>query len=170
MHSEFFSQSEFEQAIYKCLEFKLEVKLAAATDSGYGILCQKFSADNERESDLFRAATLLAAWLEKDSSGGECALTTFNAFVRRAKPSVLKLDLSDARRDSHKERTDFHIAEAENKPVADRIRELRESIVADERLLQTLEREERDLRQREAFAGQPVSHTARNLGAKAVRR
>lgn len=168
MYSKYFSREEFEKAIYKCLGHGDEKDLAGATDAGYSILCQKMSPDNERESDLFRAAAVLAAWLEMDPVGGECALTRFEQFIRRAKHTPLQLDLPTARRRSHKERSDFHIAEAENKPLSDRIHELTESIEADTELLESLKAEEQRLKQREAFPGAAVSHTARAIGARVV--
>lgn len=168
MYSKYFSRDEFEKAVFKCLEHGDEKDLANATDAGYSILCQKFSPDNERESDLFRAAALMAAWLEQDPAGGECALTVFEQFVRRAKHSPLKLDLKTARRRSCDERTDFILAEAENKPLDERINELTESIEADMSLLESLKAEDQRLRQREAFPGKQVSHSTRAVVQKAV--
>ena len=60
--------------------------VSASTGASANILSQWFNPNELRESILFRAATILAAWIETDAARGREMLRRFVAFVERALP------------------------------------------------------------------------------------
>ena len=167
MHSEHFKREEFERAIYRCLTHGDEIGIAEKSDAGYGLTTQYFDPNNERESQLFRAATTFTAWLDTNCTDGQKALGVFNSFIARALPCGDKLNTSEERRKSHEERVEFHIADAEAS-TAKKIEELEESIAQDQRLLDALRAERKREQQRDAFPGEKVNHAVRAIGERVV--
>lgn len=168
MQSRHFTQYELEFAIGKCLSFGDEDDIAKGVGKSSGMISQYLDPGCERESPIFKAAAILTAWIDANPDDGQKALQTFNSFVGRAYPAGEALDLNLCRRRSHTERTDFVIVESENGCLDDRIRELEESMDADAILLKALKGERTRQKQSSVFAGQPVNHTARSIGAAAV--
>lgn len=85
---QFFTRSEFERALYP-LTNKADYQLvSASTGASANILSQYFNPNELRESLLFRAATIMAAWIEADAARGREMLRRFNAFVERALPEA----------------------------------------------------------------------------------
>lgn len=168
MHTEHFSQYELEFEINKSLNFGDEGEIAKVVKKSPGMISQYLNPNDDRESPIFKAAAIFAAWIEVDADGGLEALTTFHCFARRALKGQ-DIDVRQARRKSHKERTDFHIVEAEDAPIADRITELEQSIVADNVLLDSLRAEVKREMQKELFKGLPVSMRTREVVAKVAK-
>lgn len=167
MHTEHFSQYELEFEINKSLNFGDEGDIAKVVKKSPGMISQYLNPNDDRESPLFKAAAIFAAWIEVDADGGLEALTTFHCFVRRAlngKETCVKT----ARRKSHKERTEFHLADAEDAPITDRITELEESLLADNELLDSLRAEAKRETQKALFKGLPVSTETRQAVARAA--
>lgn len=165
MQSKHFTQHELEFEMAKALDFGDETEIAKEIGISAGMISQYLNCNDERQSPLFKSAAILAAWIAVNPDGGMEALTTFHCFVRRAlkgKESCIKT----ARRKSHKERSEFHLVEAEDAPIADRITELEQSIVADNDLLESLRAEAKREMQKELFKGLPVSMTTRETVAK----
>lgn len=168
MKSSQFDQYEFELPINNCLSYRDEEKIAAKVGVSSGMISQYINANDERESPLYKAACILTAWIETSCRDGEKALGIFNSFVGRALPCPGTYDTNEERRKSYEERSEFYIAEAENKPLEKQIEELEESINQDTRLLAAKRAELQRLRQREAFPGQKVSHAVRAIGRRVV--
>lgn len=114
MHSENFSKIELERDIYRFLNHDDEKDIAEIADSGYSILSQKFSPDNDRDSDIFRAACTFSAWMKVNCENARKALDTFNSYVSRACPPDESLDVETERRNHLKEQVEFNLAEIEN--------------------------------------------------------
>src|SRR5437870_281265 len=81
-----FSQYEFERAIYSTLSFGDETAIAELVGKSTSIIAQMYSPDCERESNLYKSARELAAFIQIDPDRGCQALQVFNEFVRRALP------------------------------------------------------------------------------------
>jgi len=169
MHTEHFSQYELEFEINKSLNFGDEGEIAKVVKKSPGMISQYLNPNDDRESPIFKAAAIFAAWIEVDADGGVEALTTFHCFARRALNGK-DIDVKQARRKSHKERTDFHLVEAEDAPITERITELEQSIVADNVLLDSLRAEAKREMQKELFKGLPVSMRTRETVAKVANR
>ena len=169
MHTEHFSQYELEFEINKSLNFGDEGEIAKVVKKSPGMISQYLNPNDDRESPIFKAAAIFAAWIEVDADGGLEALTTFHCFARRALNGQ-DIDVRQARRKSHKERTDFHLVEAEDAPITERITELEQSIVADNVLLDSLRAEAKREMQKELFKGLPVSMRTRETVAKVANR
>lgn len=165
MQSKHFSQYELEFEIARSLNFGDESEIAKVVEKSPGMLSQYLNPNDDRESPIFKAAAIFAAWIEVDADGGLEALTTFHCFARRALNGK-DIDVKQARRKSHKERTDFHLVEAEDAPLTDRITELEQSIVADNLLLDSLRAEAKREMQEELFKGLPVSMGTRETVAR----
>ncbi len=138
MQSRHFTQHELETEIAKCLAYGDETPIAKSTGVSVGMISQYLNPNDDRESVLFKAAAVLAGWIDANCIDGRKAQGVFNSFVSRALPTDESLCVDDERRLSHKERSDFHIAESEGKPLSDRIKELEESIEQDKVLLDAM--------------------------------
>lgn len=167
MQSKHFTQYELEFEVNKSLGFGDEIEIAKNAGVSAGMVSQYLNPNDDRESPIFKAAAIFAGWIEQDPDGGVEALTTFHCFVRRALKGQ-EQSIKDCRRKSHKERAEFYVADAEDAPLADKIRELEESILADNVLLEALRADEKREIQKDLFRNLPVSSETREKVAKAV--
>ncbi len=161
MHSKHFPQHEFEMGLNKHLRYKGETAIAELIHISPSMVSQYLNPNDERESPLYKAAAILAAWIEDDETGGTNALTLFNTFVHRALPGDATLSVNERRRIACKEHADFMIAEAEGKPLDVRIEEKEESIAADNRLLDALRAEAKREICKDAFRAVEVNGNGR---------
>jgi hypothetical protein len=118
-----FTEYEFSRAIYKLLPHGMETAIAERIGKSVSLIVQMYSPDAERQSNLYKAATELSAWIEKDPDTGCKALTLFNTYVKRAVPDK-DLCVEKTRRNRFKERMDADLAEAEGKSLDEQIEEL----------------------------------------------
>lgn len=132
--SKMFSQYEFERAVYCTLENGDMTYLAEANGTSPAYYSQMMNPEDERRSILFRAAHDLALLMKRDAERGCTVLATFTHFAKRGL-SGRSVCLEDVRKDAYRESTEFQLAEAEGKPLTDKIRELEESIEAKSLLL-----------------------------------
>lgn len=76
-----FTQYEFELKMSRCLKHGDETDIAEIVGKTPGLFSQMFNPNDERESNLFKAARELAALLQINQERGRCALRVFNGFV-----------------------------------------------------------------------------------------
>jgi hypothetical protein len=132
------SQHKFESDIYRTLCYGDETYLAEKNGVGASYYSQMLNPEDPRKSHFFRAATDLYLLIQKDSDAGLKTLQVFCSHAKRSLPGDDRLCLNTERRKAMKEDADFHIAEAEGKPLTDRITELEQSIEQHQRLLEAL--------------------------------
>lgn len=161
-------QHEFESEIYKTLWYGAESYLAERNGKGASYYSQMLNPDDPRESLFFRAARDFDFLIQKNPEAGCKALRIFNTAAKASLPGDSSLCVESERRKAYKERNDFHLAEAEAKPLDDRIRELEESIEQDNSLLDALRAEAKREIQKDAFRGLTVSHGTRGKVVKVM--
>lgn len=142
--SEFFSQYELEDAIYKCLPFGAELQIAKRLGKSPGLISQYCNPSDGRGSPIYKAAAMLAVLMDIDPEAGRAALEIFTVFVERglpAKDSGLSIDRTRER--AFKEVCEFQLSEASHQCNETVARELRESIAAQRQHLEAIEAAER---------------------------
>lgn len=106
-----FQQYEFELAISRLLGYGDIERIAEKVGKGSGLMGQYFDPNNERQSNLYRAAEVLAAMVEMDEELGCKALETFCHFVQRAKQGK-DLCVNETRERAYREDFEAKLAEA----------------------------------------------------------
>lgn len=151
MRNQFFSQYSLEHAISKHLEFGVEVHLAERLGVSPGLISQYFNPHDTRESPIYKAAAMFSEWIDLDPDNGRAALELFCLYVRKALPPSSDLSSADTRPKVYKENAEYQLAEAEQKPRGEVMRELRESIAAKREHLAALEAEEKREKRAQIF-------------------
>lgn len=164
--SKAFSQYEFEREVYRALENGDMTYLADANGSSPAYYSQMMNPEDDRRSILFRAAQDIALLMERDAERGCTVLATFNHFAKRGLAGSGKVCLEAARKDAYRESTEFQLAEAENKPLTDKIKELEDSINAKTELLDGYRAELRKEIAADAFRGLEADGNIRNFGKR----
>ncbi len=122
--------------MYRVLEYGDETYLANEVGKSAGYYSQMTNPEDSRESIWFRAARDLFNLVRRNPQRGCDALQTFNTFVKRAIPGNSSLCVDSERRRTHKEWSEFNLAEIEDTPINEQITELEQHIEQAERLLE----------------------------------
>lgn len=161
MRNQFFSQYELEFAIGQQLEYGNDTDLAERLGVSPGIVSQYLNHGDSRESPVYKAACILAEWIDLNPDGGHKALELFNLHVRRAEPKDLVLNVEKTRERAYKETAEYYLAEAANKTRENVKRELIDSIFHLQQHLEAIEAEERKSK-RETAAVKTLGRFGRN--------
>ena len=128
------SQHEFEFAIYQCLAYGDETRIAAASGKSVSYYSQQLNPDDPRESIFFRAAADFVNWASVNKAAARKA---FNVFCAVVTPSLaergecLCLEVEHAK--GVKEDADVAIAVMLDKPLYEQLSEVNEAITQKER-------------------------------------
>lgn len=148
---QYFSQYEFELAISKILEHGDIETIASKVGKGAGLVGQYFDPNNERQSNLYRAAETLTAMIEIDETNGRMALEQFCHFVQRALRGKESLCVDRTRERAFREDCEFKLAAAVGS-VDTQIKELEDNITAAVDHLEALRAERKREIQAEVFS------------------
>jgi len=130
------TQHAFEFAIYGCLNYGDEARIAEAAGKGPSYYSQLFNPEDPRESIFYRAAEDFVNWINKvDRTGGKKALAVFNGYVEAA---TFEVEGGCSVSELHRESNEAVQAAIDDKPVAEQQKELIESIGTQARRLRSL--------------------------------
>lgn len=130
-----FTQHEFEKAIAEPMSYGTHTELATRIGKSLAIISQMYNPDDERESNLYKAARELAAMMEMDAELGRRQIATFLHFVHRHAPATTAHNELDEVRKWLKERGEADIAMLEQMPLATQIKEIEDVYHQIERVL-----------------------------------
>lgn len=132
-------QHEFEFALYQCLNYGDEGKIAREAGKGATYYSEMFNPDNPRESIFFRAAQDFTNWICKvNPEGGRKAFETFCGFIEQ---EIAECNGDASLAAVHKESSEGIQAGLDDKPVDKQIKEAREALSAWASRLRSLERQ-----------------------------